>query len=131
MSRMAYVLSLAISMVAGFAQPAFSADERAGTVNQAHNEFADWAGSSGQQLGLLEQYCFECHNSEDWAGGVAFDVLSLDELEHDAVTWEEAVRKLRAGLMPPQGNPRPPLATSPTPARSARGKHLPSRIESG
>ena len=110
MSRTTYVLSLVFFTVTGSAQPAFGADEGAGATSVAHAELADWEGSSNQQLDLLEQYCFECHNSEDWAGGVAFDVLSLDELEHDAAIWEEAVRKLRAGLMPPQGNPRPQRA---------------------
>jgi hypothetical protein len=47
----------------------------------------------------------------DFAGGVAFDVLALESLGHDAAIWEEAIRKLRAGLMPPQGEPRPARQT--------------------
>jgi hypothetical protein len=49
----------------------------------------------------------ECHNSTEYAGNVAFDSLSLANVGHDAAIWEEAIRKLRAGLMPPQGEPRP------------------------
>jgi hypothetical protein len=62
------------------------------------------------QWGLLQQYCFECHNFEDWAGGVAFDTMTADTVAADAEIWEEAVRKLRGGLMPPPGEPRPDQA---------------------
>jgi hypothetical protein len=56
---------------------------------------------------LLEQYCSECHNATDWAGGVAFDTMSPDDVSDDAEVWEHAVRKLRGNLMPPPGKPRP------------------------
>jgi hypothetical protein len=41
------------------------------------------------------------------AGGRAFDRLSPDHIAADAETWELAIRKLRGGLMPPAGGPRP------------------------
>jgi mono/diheme cytochrome c family protein len=59
---------------------------------------------------VLDQYCSECHNSTDWAGGVAFDVLQPDNIAADAEIWEEVVRKLRGGLMPPPGKPHPQAA---------------------
>jgi hypothetical protein len=59
---------------------------------------------------LLDQYCVECHNYAEFAGGVAFDRLSLDELHDDAEIWEHAVRKVRTGFMPPAGEPRPERA---------------------
>jgi len=68
---------------------------------------ADWTRDSHAQQTFLDQYCIECHNASDWAGGVAFDLMSLAELDHDGAVWEEVIRKLRAGLMPPEGNPRP------------------------
>ena len=52
----------------------------------------------------------ECHNSTDFAGNVSFESLSLADVGHDAAIWEDAIRKLRAGLMPPQGEPRPSRA---------------------
>ena len=55
----------------------------------------------------LGKYCSKCHNTEDWAGGIAFESLSPDEIPQDAETWEKAVRKLRGRLMPPAGNPQP------------------------
>jgi hypothetical protein len=66
---------------------------------QAHDGEAQWA--------VVKQYCFECHNRDDLAGGRAFDKLSPDRIAADAETWELAIRKLRSGLMPPAGGPRP------------------------
>lgn len=53
--------------------------------------------------GLIEKFCYDCHNTTDWAGGAAFDAMSFDTLAGDAKVWESAVRKLRAGFMPPPG----------------------------
>src|SRR6187399_758215 len=56
---------------------------------------------------VIEQNCVGCHNSKAKAGGRAFDVMSPDNIAHDAETWEAAIRKLRGGLMPPAGAKRP------------------------
>jgi mono/diheme cytochrome c family protein len=56
---------------------------------------------------LIDEKCGACHNSTDWAGGLAFDTLTLDELHSDAEVWEETIRKLRGRLMPPPGEPQP------------------------
>jgi hypothetical protein len=87
-----------------------SAAELPASGNAAHEQLVAWASSSDREAGLLNQYCVECHNSSDWAGGVAFDSMSLEEVGQDSAIWEEAVRKIRAGLMPPQGQPRPERA---------------------
>ncbi len=63
-----------------------------------------------EEWGLIEDYCVECHNFTDWAGEIAFDVMTPDGIADDAAIWEEAVRKLRGGLMPPPGEPHPPHA---------------------
>ncbi len=60
-----------------------------------------------EKWAFLDKYCSKCHNTTDWAGGVAFDSLSADNIPEDAETWEKAVRKLRGRLMPPAGNPQP------------------------
>lgn len=70
-----------------------------------------WAADAGHGASapndLLESSCMACHNSTDWAGGVAFDTLALDALRPEAEVWEEAVRKLRGRLMPPPGEKQP------------------------
>jgi hypothetical protein len=59
---------------------------------------------------VLGKYCTECHNTADWAGGIAFDALSADDIATDSETWEKAIRKLETGMMPPPGKPRPTRA---------------------
>jgi mono/diheme cytochrome c family protein len=56
---------------------------------------------------LFEKYCFDCHNTVDWAGGLAFDTLSFSDIPAEAETWEKIVRQLRTRSMPPAGKPRP------------------------
>jgi mono/diheme cytochrome c family protein len=56
---------------------------------------------------LLEENCTKCHNSVDWAGGIAFDTMSPAEIASDAETWEKAIRKMRGRMMPPPGEPQP------------------------
>jgi len=53
------------------------------------------------QWKLIEKHCFECHNTDDWAGGVAFDAMTADSIPQDGKVWETAVKKVRGGLMPP------------------------------
>src|SRR5690606_13104721 len=42
-----------------------------------------------RQWQFLEEYCIECHNVTDWAGGVAFDAMSPDTVPEEAAVWEE------------------------------------------
>ena len=65
------------------------------------------ADDPNNKWGFFEQYCEKCHNSTDWAGGVAFDAMSPDSIGDDAKELEEAVRKLQGRLMPPPGKPQP------------------------
>jgi len=58
---------------------------------------------------LIKRYCATCHNEKLRTAKLALDVLDLTHPEKDALTWERAIRKLRGGMMPPPGAPRPPL----------------------
>ena len=60
--------------------------------------------------GLLQTYCVDCHNAVDWAGGLTLDGVQPDSVEAEADTWEKAIRKMRTGMMPPPGKPRPARA---------------------
>jgi mono/diheme cytochrome c family protein len=68
------------------------------------------AATAHERWGMIETYCVECHNFEDWAGGVAFDTMSPDGVVADAEIWEHALTKLRGRLMPPPGEPQPEQA---------------------
>src|ERR1051325_3958623 len=59
---------------------------------------------------LIKRYCVTCHNRRLKTAKVEFDALELAHPENNAVVWERAIRKLRAGMMPPPGAPRPAVA---------------------
>jgi len=56
---------------------------------------------------VLDQYCVTCHNQKLKTAGLMLDKLDLEHVGEQAETWEKVVRKLRAGMMPPLGLPRP------------------------
>jgi hypothetical protein len=57
---------------------------------------------------LINRYCAVCHNQKLKTANLALDTLDLTHPEKDALIWERAIRKLRGGMMPPPGMPRPP-----------------------
>ena len=74
---------------------------------------------------LLDRYCVTCHNQQvvDGEGrpasplvgqlravGLTLDTLDLADVGGHAAEWERVVRKLRGGVMPPAGRPRPDAA---------------------
>jgi hypothetical protein len=60
---------------------------------------------------ILDEYCVTCHNQRAKTAGLTFDTIDLSHAGADAAVWERAVRKLRGGMMPPPGSPRPDQAT--------------------
>jgi mono/diheme cytochrome c family protein len=56
----------------------------------------------------VETYCVGCHNTSDWAGNIAFDTMSADEVPQESKVWETAIKKLRSGLMPPPTEKKQP-----------------------
>jgi len=67
------------------------------------------AMASGQ-TGLVDRYCAYCHNTKLKTGGLDLTKLDPAHVAPDAQEWEKVVRKLRAGMMPPAGMPRPDVA---------------------
>src|SRR5262250_3107424 len=56
---------------------------------------------------LLDQYCVTCHNERAKTAGLMLDKMDVDHVAGNAETWEKVIRKLRGGMMPPTGRPRP------------------------
>ena len=69
------------------------------------------ASSTTPQRVLLDRYCVTCHNSKTKAGDLALDAADVTKVGVAPDVWEKVVRKLRAGMMPPVGRPRPDQAT--------------------
>ena len=67
--------------------------------------------SADAEYALLDEYCFTCHQGAGAPAGLELDKLDLTHVEKNAETWEKVVRKVRAGMMPPAGKPRPDAAT--------------------
>ena len=65
------------------------------------------APSSAPHRALLDRYCITCHNDRLRTADLALDTLDLDHVGESPEVWEKVVRKLRAGVMPPAGRPRP------------------------
>ncbi len=68
-------------------------------------------GQTTQFRATLDEYCVTCHNQQSKTAGLMLDKLDLANVAADADAWERVVRKVRVGMMPPQGNPRPDEAT--------------------
>jgi len=56
---------------------------------------------------LLNRYCVVCHNEKAQIGGLMLDKADLSKIPEQADIWEKVERKLRSGMMPPVGMPRP------------------------
>ena len=65
------------------------------------------ATTAASERALLDQYCVICHNQRLKTAGLTIDKLDLEHIQDHAEIWEKVVRKLRAGMMPPAGMPRP------------------------
>ena len=59
------------------------------------------------QRTLLDRYCVVCHNERRRTGGLALDALDVSRVGEAPGVWERVVLKLRGGMMPPAGRPRP------------------------
>jgi len=59
---------------------------------------------------FLKQYCITCHNERAKQGGLAIDTFVAARVGAHAEEWEKVVRKIKTGMMPPSGAPRPARA---------------------
>ena len=63
-----------------------------------------------EQRALLDQYCVTCHNQKTKTAGLMLDKLDVNDIPAGAETWEKVIEKIRGGMMPPVGMPRPDRA---------------------
>src|SRR5688572_1394753 len=67
------------------------------------------SSQAASEQALLNRYCVSCHNERLQTAGLQLST-GIDNPGADAARWEKVVRKLRAGVMPPPGLPRPDAA---------------------
>ena len=126
-TSVALLVSVAAFAVAGMVTAASAGQEPAtesvaGPAAQAAESEAR-SDDSAAHRALLDRYCVTCHNERMVNGrgraasplvgqlravGLTLDTLDLAEVGSHADRWERVVRKLRGGVMPPAGRPRPP-----------------------
>jgi len=86
----------------------------AGVLAIAAVASVDWgarAQTPSPDQAVLTRYCVTCHNERTKTAGLMLDKLDFTHPGTDAESWEKVVRKVRAGMMPPSGAPRPDRAT--------------------
>jgi mono/diheme cytochrome c family protein len=96
-----------LSVVLVFGQSAGSATApKTATIPVARVQTPDGAMARA----LVDQYCVGCHNAKARTANLLLDQLDLAHLGDHSEIGEKVIRKLRAGMMPPSGMPRPDLA---------------------
>ena len=68
------------------------------------------APDAAPQRAVVDKYCVGCHNAKAKTANLMLDQLDMAHLGDHAEIGEKVVRKLRAGMMPPAGMPRPDAA---------------------
>ena len=69
------------------------------------------ASAASADRALLDQYCVTCHNEKAKVGGLALDTVDVARPTARPEVWEKVIGKLRGGMMPPPGRPRPDQET--------------------
>src|SRR5438093_6540184 len=62
---------------------------------------------AADQRSVLDKYCVTCHNERLKTAELLLDKVDPADVAAAPQIWEKVARKLRAGVMPPGGRPRP------------------------
>jgi mono/diheme cytochrome c family protein len=98
------LLVLAGVVVAGFTFEPSRAQQRPAETARV-NDSAQVAKS------VIGKYCLTCHSDKARTGGLSLESADIEHIPKGAETWEKVIRKVRAGMMPPPGMPRPDKPT--------------------
>jgi len=69
------------------------------------------ATAAASHRAMVDKYCVTCHNQRTKAGGLLLDTADVNNIPAGAEVWEKVIRKVRGGMMPPVGMPRPDQAS--------------------
>ncbi|MEO8100522.1 MAG: DUF1592 domain-containing protein [Acidobacteriota bacterium] len=73
-------------------------------------QIASTGPTAAAQRALVDRYCVGCHNEKLKTANFSLEKADLLTAGDHPEVWERVIRKMRAGMMPPPGLPRPPLA---------------------
>src|SRR5262249_47581908 len=97
------LLILAGVVVAGFTFEPGRAQQRPAETARIND--------SAQVKSVISKYCVTCHSDKARIGGLSLESADIEHVRQRAETWEKVIRKVRAGMMPPPGMPRPDKET--------------------
>src|SRR5262245_436129 len=60
----------------------------------------------------IDQFCVPCHSQRLKTGGLVLEKIDLDAIGQSPELWEKVIRKVKAGVMPPQNARRPDTAAT-------------------
>jgi mono/diheme cytochrome c family protein len=83
----------------------------AGPAGSAQGTVTAPPQASASHAALLKTYCATCHSDRTRSGELSLEHADLSDIPKNAELWERVIRKVRAGMMPPAGMPRPDAAT--------------------
>jgi hypothetical protein len=69
------------------------------------------AAGPSSHAALVKTYCVGCHNDRARTGELSLEHADVSDIPQHAELWEKVIRKVRAGMMPPAGMPRPDAST--------------------
>ena len=102
-------LAVALWLIAVVAVSNGSAQAPIAGKPAAHSPASD-AASAAPHAAVVTKYCVTCHNDRTHTADLSLEHLDLGDVPKSAATWEKVIRKVRAGMMPPAGMPRPEAA---------------------
>ena len=86
---------------------------RASVAFAGHSEAGAPSNASTASIEAIEpnevvsEYCTRCHNEQRRSGDLVLEGFDVERAPENADVAERMIRKLRAGMMPPQGASRP------------------------
>ncbi len=78
-----------------------------GSIQAAQQPSPPASSPESENRAVLNRYCVTCHNQKLKTAGLMLDKMDVANPPAGAEVWENVIRKLRAGAMPPPGLPRP------------------------
>jgi cytochrome c5 len=106
-SKALTAMGLALGLVTISAQPAGLAAGQTPVQRPA----AAAAAPAAPDRAIFDRYCVSCHNEKLKTGNLMLDKVDLTKIGDHVEALEKVVRKLRGGMMPPEGSRRPDKAT--------------------
>jgi hypothetical protein len=100
-TRLMIVPTVGLALIIGVANDSTLEGVRPGAQSSGPSRSAE------SHRAVLDRYCVSCHNERLKTAKLALDSADLSQVATHADIWEKVIAKLRAGMMPPAGRPRP------------------------